>query len=313
MDAKDSMHPQPRITLLRVFSLVMVVTMVLACFLVLYRVARKVVLDEIRYQAMGVAIATAAGLSPEELRAIQGPADRERESYQHIQAVLSAVSRFNPDVRYTYVMRRASGPGAKPTDYVYVVDQAAEDANRNGAIDPDEISEEPGAPYDASELPAMVAAWREPAADDTVSPDPPYPDLLSGYAPVRDASGQTVAIVGADVTAGTVGAKLLILRVASGLVWFAMSALAVITMLLYMSQRDLVLEREQLIVELRNALASVQTLSGLLPICSSCKRIRDDHGAWEKLETYVGERSTAEFSHSICPECAARLYPEITS
>ena len=307
------MHRQPTITFFRVFSLVVVVALIFGCFLLLYRVARKVVLDEIRYQAMGVAIATAAGLTADELQAIQGPADRERESFQRIQAVLSAVSRFNPDVRYTYVMRRATGPDAKPSDYVYVVDQAAEDANRNGAIDPDEVSEDPGAAYDASDLPAMVAAWREPTADSEVSPDPPYPDLLSGYAPVRDANGQTVAIVGADVTAGTVGAKLLILRVASGLVWFAMSAMAVITMLLYMAQRDLVLEREQLIAELRNALASVQTLSGLLPICSSCKRIRDDHGAWERLETYVGQRSSAEFSHSICPECAARLYPDVAS
>lgn len=306
------MSPQPNVTWVRAASLVLVVALILGCFLFLYRVARRVVLDEIRYQAMGVAIATAAGFSAEELNAITGPESRDTENYQRIQAVLSAVSRFNPDVRYTYVMRRASAPDAKPGDYLYVVDQQAEDANRNGAIDADEVSEAPGTPYDASALPAMVRAWQEPSADEAVSPDPPYPDLLSGYAPVRDAEGRTVAIVGADVTAGTVGEKLLILRVASGLVCFAMAALAVITMLFYMAQRDLVLERERLIGELRNALASVQTLSGLLPICSSCKRIRDDHGSWEKLEKYVGQRSRAEFSHSICPECAARLYPEAT-
>jgi len=69
-------------------------------------------------------------------------------------------------------------------------------------------------------------------------------------------------------------------------------------------------EREKLIVELRNALAEVRTLSGLLPICSSCKKIRDDQGYWNQIEVYISSHSTATFSHSICPECAKKLYPE---
>lgn len=69
-------------------------------------------------------------------------------------------------------------------------------------------------------------------------------------------------------------------------------------------------EREALIEELRNALAQVKTLSGLLPICAACKRIRDDNGYWRQIEAYIGEHSEAEFSHGICPECARRLYPE---
>ncbi|HUD47327.1 MAG TPA: PAS domain S-box protein [Candidatus Baltobacteraceae bacterium] len=69
-------------------------------------------------------------------------------------------------------------------------------------------------------------------------------------------------------------------------------------------------ERTQLIAHLNETLAKVKTLSGLLPICASCKKIRDDHGYWQKLETFVRERSGAEFSHSICPECMERLYPQ---
>lgn len=69
-------------------------------------------------------------------------------------------------------------------------------------------------------------------------------------------------------------------------------------------------ERESLIEELQNALAQVKTLSGLLPICAACKRIRDDNGYWQQIEAYIGEHSEAEFSHGICPECARRLYPE---
>jgi hypothetical protein len=69
-------------------------------------------------------------------------------------------------------------------------------------------------------------------------------------------------------------------------------------------------EREQTIGELKKALAEVKTLSGLLPICASCKKIRDDKGYWSRIEKYVGDRSDARFSHSICPECAKKLYPE---
>lgn len=70
-------------------------------------------------------------------------------------------------------------------------------------------------------------------------------------------------------------------------------------------------EREKLILELREALTNVKTLSGLLPICSACKKIRNDKGYWEHIEQYIGEHSGADFSHGICPECAERLYPGI--
>lgn len=70
-------------------------------------------------------------------------------------------------------------------------------------------------------------------------------------------------------------------------------------------------EREQLIAELQKAILKVQTLSGLLPICASCKSIRDDKGYWNKLEAYISEHSEAQFSHSICPECAKKLYPDL--
>ncbi|MBU1743028.1 MAG: PAS domain S-box protein [Proteobacteria bacterium] len=69
-------------------------------------------------------------------------------------------------------------------------------------------------------------------------------------------------------------------------------------------------ERERLIGELRAALANVKTLRGLIPICSSCKKIRDDKGFWKQVEVYVREHSDAEFSHGICPDCFKRLYPD---
>ena len=63
--------------------------------------------------------------------------------------------------------------------------------------------------------------------------------------------------------------------------------------------------------ELQEALSEIKTLSGLLPICASCKKIRDDKGYWNQIEAYIRDRSEAEFSHSICPECAKHLYPEL--
>ena len=69
-------------------------------------------------------------------------------------------------------------------------------------------------------------------------------------------------------------------------------------------------EREKLIVELQQALSEVKTLSGLLPICASCKKIRDDKNYWQQLESYFYKHSDIKFSHGICPKCAERLYPE---
>ena len=62
--------------------------------------------------------------------------------------------------------------------------------------------------------------------------------------------------------------------------------------------------------ELQNALENVKQLRGLLPICCNCKKIRDDEGYWQQIESYIHKHSEAEFSHSICPECMAKLYPE---
>lgn len=69
-------------------------------------------------------------------------------------------------------------------------------------------------------------------------------------------------------------------------------------------------EREQLITELQTALAQVKRLSGLLPICASCKKIRNDQGYWQQVEVYIHDHSEADFSHSICPDCKLKLYPK---
>ncbi len=68
-------------------------------------------------------------------------------------------------------------------------------------------------------------------------------------------------------------------------------------------------ERQELIAKLREALGRAKLLSGLLPICSSCKKIRDDQGYWNQLEAYISKHSEAQFTHGICPDCTQELYP----
>jgi len=69
-------------------------------------------------------------------------------------------------------------------------------------------------------------------------------------------------------------------------------------------------ERKKTENELKGALARIKTLSGLIPICANCKRIRDDRGYWMRIEKFIEDRSTAEFTHSLCPECERKLYEE---
>lgn len=70
-------------------------------------------------------------------------------------------------------------------------------------------------------------------------------------------------------------------------------------------------EREKIIGELQQALDNIKTLSGLIPICATCKKIRDDKGYWNQLEQYIIEHSDAQFSHGICPECAKTFYDDL--
>ena len=69
-------------------------------------------------------------------------------------------------------------------------------------------------------------------------------------------------------------------------------------------------ERERLVAEREKVLAEIKILGGLLPICMSCKKIRDDKGYWNQIESYIRTHSQADFTHGLCPDCARKLYPE---
>ncbi|WP_236888719.1 hypothetical protein [Desulfoluna limicola] len=100
-----------------------------------------------------------------------------------------------------------------------------------------------------------------------------------------------------------------------------LAAIVAVTSLLYQSHSRLVTAqsgliragatKDILIRQLETALTEVKTLQGILPICASCKKIRDDKGYWGQVEEYIGRRTDAQFSHGICPDCARELYPDI--
>ena len=73
-------------------------------------------------------------------------------------------------------------------------------------------------------------------------------------------------------------------------------------------RKEAEIEREQILKKLNKAVKDVKTLGGLIPICSSCKKIRDDKGYWNRLESYIQAHSDAAFSHGLCPDCSEKLY-----
>jgi len=76
-------------------------------------------------------------------------------------------------------------------------------------------------------------------------------------------------------------------------------------------RKRLEIEHQKLVRELKDALSKVKLLSGMIPICANCKRIRDDEGFWNQIEVYIQSHSEAEFTHGICPACIQKLYPSL--
>ena len=76
------------------------------------------------------------------------------------------------------------------------------------------------------------------------------------------------------------------------------------------SRKKIEIDRDQLIRKLQQALEKIKTLSGIIPICACCKKIRDDKGYWHSVEVFVRDHSLADFSHGICPNCANEHYKD---
>ena len=143
-------------------------------------------------------------------------------------------------------------------------------------------------------------------------------DVVETYVPLMsDGNFRGALEIYYDITARKQQLDKLLSR-SSALVFFiALGLLLSIIIILFIENKNIFKrkqvekERENLIAELQDAVAKIKTLSGLLPICSNCKKIRDDKGYWKQIEFYIREHSEAEFTHSMCPECAKNFYPEL--
>jgi len=91
---------------------------------------------------------------------------------------------------------------------------------------------------------------------------------------------------------------------------YTIAVTAVIAVLRWRDAVAAVRREHQLNLELQHALGEIKELEGILPVCSFCKRIRDDDGNWQQMETYIRDRSSADFSHGICDECMKKHYPD---
>lgn len=137
----------------------------------------------------------------------------------------------------------------------------------------------------------------------TIVPAPP--SSLVGAAALETV-GKIVAVSGSVVARPTVFNFVLALAIAHAIGVTAMWSLHRLSRDEFMALRA----EQETRAELEQAAEEIRTLRGILPICSSCKKIRDDEGAWQQMEEYVSERSEAQFSHGICPSCSKELYGE---
>jgi hypothetical protein len=83
--------------------------------------------------------------------------------------------------------------------------------------------------------------------------------------------------------------------------------------LLLMERKQIEAEREKMISQLQDAMAEIKILQGVLPVCASCKKIRDDKGTWHPMETYISTRTDTVFSHGLCPDCLKQRYPDYSA
>ena len=217
------------------FLLLCAVVVIAFLFYNFYFIIRREFIDEIRHYVKNLAASIALNLNLEEINQIRTSDDAERPLYKKIQNQLRRYRNDFDDIRYVYIMRRSTKPNARASDMEYVADMPVEDENNDGVIDESEKSELPGTVYDASSLPAMINAWDAPDADKDIAPDPPYPDLLSGYAPIRDRAGKTYAIVGLDVTADTIIDKLRVVR--NAIIFYAITIIFLISFILVLLAR----------------------------------------------------------------------------
>lgn len=249
----------------RRYWVAMAVPSLLVCgfFLFLYSGFKQAIIEEVRNYARFAATAASFELRSDDVATIRGPEDVAGETYQRLQQILEKYRAASQDISYACILRRSSAPHAKSSDYVYVMDLPPR-TNRIAGWEGDGLRFElPGTPMDASPYPAMINAWQAPDADKDVSPSPPYPDVLSGYAPIRDSNGQTVAIVCMDITERKILQKLRNVWAVVLVGGTAVGLLISVVITLYCRYREVLHQVQKMNVELQHRHVQMKELSSL--------------------------------------------------
>lgn len=138
--------------------------------------------------------------------------------------------------------------------------------------------------------------------------------LVAAYSLIWLASSAMVTVLySADITAETIARNIFPIRIAIILGALISAALLSILLHLYFRKLKLLEERDRLLAEVRNDLAQIRTLRGLVSVCAYCRKVRNGKGYWEQIEAYVANNSHAQFTHGVCPECMAMVETEICS
>lgn len=175
---------------------------------VLHRVSRASIVDELRNKVMGIAVTASMVVDPAIVERIRSPADIDTPECRQLVALLSEIKKKNDRIEYIWVMRRSEQrPGF--SEFVAENDTLADDAeldqNHNGVVDAGEQRVVPGMLFEESmEYPELHAGYSGPAADRTIGKMDQWGVSLSGYAPIRDANGNSIAVLGVDMRLGQV-------------------------------------------------------------------------------------------------------------
>lgn len=168
----------------------------------LYTSNRELNLERMRDAITGIVSTGVLQFDAADIAKIQGPDDITKPEYAELVAVLNLIRRSNPDIRYAYLMRKTDDPNilsfVADADSLRPTEQ--KDLNQDGKLDGADALSYPGDPYDISAFPEMLSAFDQPYADTAVEEDQ-WGAFISGAAPVKDASGRTVAILGIDMLA----------------------------------------------------------------------------------------------------------------
>lgn len=243
----------------------------------------------------------ARGLDVAKIQKLTGSiADLDKPEYISINQKLRFIRKGYPSCRFLYLM----GQKNDGTIFFFLDSQLAEskDAVLPGLIY-DEVSDEYKEFFATGSKGQVVG----PVTDR-------WGHVVTSLIPVYDAKGTMIAVLGADTNADDWNATILSRILFPVSLMFSIVGLTILFFITNTSRKKLVKlyrEKEESLKKLGKAQANVKLLEGILPICANCKQIRDGEGYWNQVESYIKEHSEAEFTHSICPDCVKKLYPEL--